>query len=198
MFFLLEYYNKNMKKIYINEKKKQIVDVIATMIDDQGLKNISIKQICYQANISIGTFYHYFESKDKIVDDMFEVLNLYFFDKENEILDEKSNKDAIIKFVHLFGAYVKEWGYYANILIMRARLAEDLSARVDHDMWDILKKIVQRTIDSGELDDKYTSEFYKESIKAIIRGSLLEWIYKKDDFDIDATIQTRVGIFLGL
>ena len=102
MFFLLEYYNKKMKKIYINEKKKQIVDVIANMIDDQGLKNISIKQICDQANISIGTFYHYFESKDKIVDDMFEVLNLYFFDKENEILDEKSNKDAIIKFVHLF------------------------------------------------------------------------------------------------
>ena len=47
----------------INEnisKKKIIVDVIVKLMDEEGMKNVTIKDICDQANISVGAFYHYF------------------------------------------------------------------------------------------------------------------------------------------
>lgn len=185
-----------MGKIYVSDKKKKIVDTIACLVDENGLKNISIKQICKEADISIGTFYHYFESKDTIVFDMFEVLNEYFFDNEETIRSQKSSKEAAIYFARSFGEFVEEWGYHANVLISTARLRKKLLIIPDHDMWNILRSILEEAIEKGEISNSYDSDFYTESIKAIIRGSLLEWIYKKDDFTVTDTITQRVECFL--
>ena len=185
-----------MGKIHVNDKKKKIVDTIACLIDEDGLKNISIKQICEEANISIGTFYHYFDSKDTIVDDMFEVLNEYFFDNEEIIRSQKTSKEAAICFVRSFGEFVEEWGYYANVLISTAKARKDIISRPDHDMWKILRSILEEAIENKEISNTYDSYFYTDSIKAVIRGILLEWIYKKDDFHLTDLIVKRVGCLL--
>lgn len=185
-----------MGKIYVSDKKKKIVDTIACLVDENGLKNISIKQICKEADISIGTFYHYFESKDTIVYDMFEVLNEYFFDNEDFIRSQKTSKESAIFFAKSFGEFAEEWGYHANVLISSARVRKKLISIPDHDMWNILKSILEEAIEKGEISDVYDADFYTHSIKAIIRGSLLEWIYKKDDFNVTDTITKRVECFL--
>ena len=185
-----------MGKIYVSDKKKKIVYTIACLVDENGLKNISIKQICEEADISIGTFYHYFESKDTIVYDMFEVLNEYFFDNEALIRSQKTSKEAAIYFAKSFGEFAEEWGYYANVLISTARVRKKLISIPDHDMWNILKSILEEAIEKGEISDIYDADFYTDSIKAIIRGSLLEWIYNKDDFDVEETIRKRAECFL--
>ena len=63
-------------------------------------------------------------------------------------------------------------------------------------MWNILKSILEEAIEKGEISDIYDADFYTDSIKAIIRGSLLEWIYNKDDFDVEETIRKRAECFL--
>ena len=127
---------------------------------------------------------------------MFEVLNEYFFDNEALIRSQKTSKEAAIYFAKSFGEFAKEWGYYANVLISTARVRKKLISIPDHDMWNILKSILEEAIEKGEISDIYDADFYTDSIKAIIRGSLLEWIYNKDDFDVEETIRKRAECFL--
>ena len=61
------------EKAYISRKdqarltKKKIFDTTMLLIKKRGYGKITIREICQQAQISIGTFYLYFSSKDEIL-----------------------------------------------------------------------------------------------------------------------------------
>ena len=62
-----------MEKSYISRKeqaqltKKKIFDTTMMLIHKKGYSKITIREICTNAQISIGTFYIYFSSKDDIL-----------------------------------------------------------------------------------------------------------------------------------
>lgn len=66
-----------MEKPYISRKEqskqtqRKIFDTFMLLIKKQGYSKITIRGICQQANISIGTFYLYFSSKDEILLDLY-------------------------------------------------------------------------------------------------------------------------------
>ncbi len=48
------------------ETKRKIHEVALNLITSFGFENISIRDICAAANVSTGTFYHHFTSKDEV------------------------------------------------------------------------------------------------------------------------------------
>ena len=48
------------------EKRKQIIEATKSIMDEIGFENVTVRGICKAANISIGTFYHYFNDKGDI------------------------------------------------------------------------------------------------------------------------------------
>lgn len=62
-----------MEKPYISRKeqaqltKKKIFDTTMRLIHKKGYSKITIREICQNAQISVGTFYLYFSSKDDIL-----------------------------------------------------------------------------------------------------------------------------------
>ena len=66
-----------MEKPYISRKEqsrqtqRKIFDTFMLLIKKQGYSKITIRSICQQANISVGTFYLYFSSKDEILLDLY-------------------------------------------------------------------------------------------------------------------------------
>lgn len=62
-----------MEKPYISRKeqarltKKRIFDTTMRLIRKKGYSKITIREICQNAQISVGTFYLYFSSKDDIL-----------------------------------------------------------------------------------------------------------------------------------
>ena len=42
------------------EKRQQIIESAKSIIEEVGFENVTVRGICDVANISIGTFYHYF------------------------------------------------------------------------------------------------------------------------------------------
>lgn len=65
-------------KFYISRKeqasltKKKIFDTTLLLIKKKGYGKITIREICQNAEISIGTFYLYFSSKDEILLEIYE------------------------------------------------------------------------------------------------------------------------------
>lgn len=49
------------------ESKKQILDATAHLISEKEASQITVRDICQAANISTGTFYHFFSSKDALM-----------------------------------------------------------------------------------------------------------------------------------
>ena len=59
---------------YAAQRKAQLENSLLNLMLQQSYKEISVTDICREANIPRRTFYHYFESKDDVLDSMIENL----------------------------------------------------------------------------------------------------------------------------
>ncbi len=66
--------NKNVQE-QKEMKKKLILDTAAQLFVNRGYHNTSVKDIVEQANISVGSFYFYFTSKDELLESLYDEMN---------------------------------------------------------------------------------------------------------------------------
>ena len=72
--------------------KKKITGVVLEMCRKRDISDITISEICEAAGVSVGTFYHYFKTKE-------EILTVSYKDFDNlleEALENRETTDDII------------------------------------------------------------------------------------------------------
>lgn len=166
-------------------KKKIIVDEIVKLMDESGMKNVTVKDICEHANISVGTFYHYFNSKDSVVDEMYQVMDEFFLDSKNSILSHPTTQEDITDFVSHFGLFAEEWGYYANLLIIKTSIEDALSGKVrQRKIYEMLKEIILIGIEEKNFSMSIDIDDFASTVFVVIRAHFLEWIKKGTDYPV--------------
>lgn len=60
------------------KKKKQILDAAAKVFCEKGYHGTTVKDIVDEAEISVGSFYFYFKSKEEIFENLFDEMSDYF------------------------------------------------------------------------------------------------------------------------
>lgn len=58
----------------MNNRKRHVADIALSLFIEQGVQQTSIQEIIEQANISKGTFYNYFASKNECIAEILELL----------------------------------------------------------------------------------------------------------------------------
>lgn len=176
-------------------KRKQIVDEIVKLMDEDGMKNISVKDICAHANIALGTFYHYFQSKNSVVDEMYKLMDEHYVFYKEEISSHETLEEDIIDFVKHFESFVDSWGYYANILIVKTAIKESDK----HDTRKLIK-VLRDIIENGKKHKSYTVDISTDQliqmIFLIIRGHLYFWAKADKDYLISGQISNHMDIYL--
>ena len=180
------------------EMKILITDAIVELLGDQGMKNVTVKQICQKAGISLGTFYSYFSSKYDVVTHMYEVMDDFLIERKTLMQSHEKGEEDILSFASFFGEFVADWGYYANLLILASSLEELTESKVRlRRIEKLILELVEDAKDKG-FDCPLESLDYAQSILALIRGCLLEWAKAGADFPIQEKIEQRMSIYLQL
>ncbi|MBM6862022.1 TetR/AcrR family transcriptional regulator, partial [Clostridium saudiense] len=96
--------NKNTRKQI--EKRIEIIEAAKKIIDEVGFANVTVRSICKAANISIGTFYHYFNDKGDIVIQLYTSVDEYLKEIEKEKLSAEDELQNIISFSEEYGKFV--------------------------------------------------------------------------------------------
>jgi len=155
----------------IRKKSKQSIIKAATKIFAKyGFHNASIVNIAEKANISKGLIYHYFDSKDDLLQSIFSQ-GFPFFDEILKI----DNKDinAIGKIEILLDNFVK-------------------SLQDNFEFWKLYQSIVSNPTVSHRLDD---FKKYYESVFSPLLFSIFSELYDNKD---SVQIQTEVLLFAAL
>lgn len=179
-------------------KKKTIIDVIVNLMDEEGLKNVTIKDICENADISIGSFYHYFSSKDSIVQEMYQLMDEYFLLNKDNICSHFSANEDIIDFVTHFGLYVEQWGYYANLLVIRTSLEEAAKGSLNQHrkIYNVLKDIINIGIEDKFFKISIDDDDLASAIFVILRGYMLEWTKRGVNYPVKDNMVRQVNYLL--
>ena len=62
-------------------KRREIIEKIVPLLEDRTFEELSVEDICRTADISVGSFYHYFEKKSDILVGLFSRIDS-FMEKE--------------------------------------------------------------------------------------------------------------------
>lgn len=183
-----------------DERVKDIIDKAEELLTKKGYDNTSIADIIKKVGIAKGTFYHYFKSKDELLDAIVDRMLQEIWDRVDVIV-AKDDLDAIGKVFGLFGVF-------RTIAKGREQLMEDIHKeenahihlKIEKKMYPEItpkfEKIIQQGIDEGVFDTKYPSE--AAQVIMVSMGTLTEvqeHVHKALARELD---MDRIKMFLDL
>ncbi len=175
------------------ERQLYIIKKASALIDEGGLKNVTIADICKEAEISVGAFYHYFDSKEDIIYKMYDCMDFYF--KEN--MPKGSSYSRAIEFTRLFIDYTIKNGYYINRLVLLNSIEQSNTLKESsREVYKILNSILEDGIKEGDIKHYFNSEELTELIFTALRGHLLIWAKRGVDYPLKEKAVSHTEILL--
>jgi TetR/AcrR family fatty acid metabolism transcriptional regulator len=173
------------------DKRRMILDAAVRVFARQGFHTCRVSDIADEAGVAYGLVYHYFGSKDEVLDTLF----LERWDVMLEAIGEVDARDAaareklyaIASFI--IDSYRHDPDLMKVIIVEVTRAANSFGARHLAKITEAYGKIsgiVEKAQRSGELRKNVTPEFAAMAFYGTIEQVLTGWIFGLLDEDGDA------------
>lgn len=177
--------------------KLTILEIATRLAKESSFEMITIQNICQEANISVGAFYHHFKSKKDIITIGYMQLDTLLVER----FDPDAFKGIQSKILHLFGEggdLLEELGVsvvteaYRNQLLTRA----DYSFSHDRPIYIETKKIVDEAVLSGEIviKDGLSQDYMTENIFRVVRGTIFDWCLNHGEYTLRCQIEKDLSL----
>lgn len=177
--------------------KKNIYETAIALIQEKGFDAVSIEDITTRANTAKGTFYLYFKSKEDLIYhtiQMYDEISLRSYEKVKQLETFEEQLIAYLGFANEEICCIRE--KILNALIGLNLLKEKkIVTAPGRAVLDVIRKIVKKGLETGELSDAYTQEFYMEMIVIFMQGLDYYWCNAEKGFDYVATTKRTAEVF---
>ncbi len=180
------------------ETKERIFKAAKTILQKNGYENLSIKNICEEAGVSNGSFYHHFKTKD-------DLLSYYIEEQPSinpELLDIPVNKEAakaaIVEVYLNYAAYCKELGvdfvagYYTP---KNQALNPDIRTERPYPIVTV-QQYLEKAIDAGAIEMKLSIAEVVTDIRMLVIGNAFEWALREGNVDFKENIKRSISHYL--
>ena len=161
------------------------------LIEKHGFDNVKIEDICKQSKVSVGAFYHYFNSKTEIITELYKQIDSYF---ETEVADKikgVNSNDCIVLFFRHFAKFISNNHFY-HVRILYGTQNEVLIDK-ERFMYVLLKEIIDNGKEKKELNDTYNTEFIEDFLLMLARGVILDWILNEGKYDLEEKMWSNIS-----
>lgn len=180
------------------ETKERIFQAAKLIIQKSGYENLSIKNICEQAGVSNGSFYHHFKTKDDLLS--------YYIENQPSVHPDlfelpdspEAIKETIIQVYINYASYCQELGvdFIAGYYNPRNQ-ALNPSIRTERPypivtVQNYLEKIEQ----SGAFTMKLSISEILTDIRMIVIGNVFEWALHRGNADFEQNIKRSLNQYL--
>ena len=154
------------KKIITRKRDNATIESIRTtvdkLVDKKKFEDITIREICSEVGITVGTFYNYFSSKNDLLLDRY-IRYMDFF--ENYYNDSLSEMDEIEALKHIIDKYI----YYAKGRVFAIYIQYFQIMINEYDRWDkvrsnSLAKIITNIVTKGQKKNVITNRINEDDI----------------------------------
>ena len=181
------------------EKRKQIIEASKSIMDEIGFENVTVRGICKAANISIGTFYHYFNDKGDIIIQLYTSVDEYLSEIEIEKLSDEDELKNIITFSEEYGRFVADSGLSVAKQIFGAAInteSDQIYRSIERDINRIIFNIIKRAKEKEQINTDFSTEEISNMILINIRGIVFDWCKFRGQYDLVEQIRNSIGIFV--
>lgn len=180
------------------ETKARIFNAAKRILKKSGYEQLSIKNICEEAGVSNGSFYHHFKTKD-------DLLSYYIEEQPSinpDLLDLPSSKEEAretIVYVYLnYVRYCRELGveFMANYYTPKNQSLNPLIRTERPYPIITVHNYLQKCIDAGIIILSDSLEHITTDIRMIVIGNVFEWCLKNGDADFEGNMRRCLENYL--
>ena len=180
------------------ETKKKIFLAAKNILKKNGYESLSIKNICEEAGVSNGSFYHHFKTKD-------DLLSYYIEEQPSinpELLDTPSCltdvKNAVIHVYLNYVKYCRELGveFMANYYTPKNQSLNPLKRTARSYPIVTVREYLQQSMDAGIIRSSLNLDEITTDIRMIVIGNVFEWCLKEGDTDFEGNMKRSLETYL--
>ena len=180
------------------ETKEKIFQAAKRILQKNGYENLSIKNICEEAGVSNGSFYHHFKTKD-------DLLSYYIEDQPSmapDLLDTPTNaeeaKFAIVSVYLNYAKYCKELGvdFIAGYYTPRNQ-ALNPTIRTERPYPIVtVQHYLETAASANVIQTKLSIEEIVTDIRMLVIGNVFEWAMTNGQADFEGNIKRSLSHYL--
>lgn len=180
------------------ETKRKIFRAAKNILQKKGYEELSIKNICEEAGVSNGSFYHHFKTKD-------DLLSYYIEEQPSinpDLLDLPSCAgEAKIAIIHVYlhyAEYCRELGveFIANYYTPKNQaLNPDIRTERPYPILTV-ENYLRKAIDAGILNPTLPLNNILTDIRMLVIGNVFEWCLHEGNTDFEGNIRRSIGHYL--
>ena len=175
------------------ETKEKIFQAAKRILQKKGYEELSIKNICEEAGVSNGSFYHHFKTKDDLLS--------YYIEDQPQIdpdLLELPDSVAGVKKGILRVQYCRELGveFMAEYYDTKNQ-ALNASIRTERPYPIVtVQTYVEKAVESGVVCLNVPVDEFTTDIRMIVIGNVFEWCIKHGQADFEGNMSRSLGKYL--
>jgi len=155
----------------------------------RGFPSVGVRDISGAANVTTGTFYYYFKSKDEIFE---EIHNINCPDIDDIIFNDSADESAREKlenyFVqHLAAQVLRDGKDYSIHRMFRARTPLPATP-----MWKMVCRLVDNARERGELSTQEETSDVTRYLLSIYHGLVYDWSISQEDIDLRGDVRKYI------
>lgn len=171
--------------------KNRIYQNGVKLIQKYGYENVTVDQIAKKAGVSVGTYYHYFQSKFDLFVEIYRHGDEYFQAKVPELLDRYAScSERVTAYFVLYAQLAVDDG----IEMVRNLYVPTNKMFLTHGraMQGMLTEILRQGQKGGELSDAEIAENITEKLFVAARGVIFDWSLHDGESDLIADMKDMI------
>ncbi len=180
------------------ETKEKIFEAAKQILQRSGYEALSIKNICEEAGVSNGSFYHHFKTKD-------DLLSYYIEDQPSmdpDLLELPKNKDdaknAIVSVYLNYANYCRSLGvdFIAGYYTPRNQ-ALNPAIRTERPYPIVtVQCYLEKAVASGSIRTKLSITEIVTDIRMLVIGNVFEWAMRNGEANLEGNIKRSISHYL--
>ena len=184
------------RSVKSNKNKDKILDAARKIIAENGFEYLTVRNVCTVADVSTGTFYHYYANKEALLS---EFLRISYQANEDKEAEEKKPLDFTDEIVDTYTEHahnLQESGlefvasYYTN-----KNSALDTfhhkTARIE-----LTDRLFTQAQQDGLVSSFEPPETMSLDVCFIVKGSVFSWCLAEGDFDLAERVRKLIVLYI--
>jgi AcrR family transcriptional regulator len=186
----------------VEEKRRQLLDAAVRVFARKGFHASRVGDIAAEAGVAHGLLYHYFESKDQVLEAVFHENWSVLLARIASV--EETDEPAVDQLRHIAAIVLRTWLHLPDVVRVVVRefgRSPELSARIGElaQPIDAIRRVIERGIARGEfrtdIDPRVAATVVYGSIDELLTGWVLGRLPAEEE-DVAAAERTLLEVSL--
>ena len=187
---------KGIRRQQAEETKRHIFHTALRLLEEREFEAIKVRDIVRAADVSVGTFYHYYGTKLDVFYETYQIADEYFDQQVRPALTQPTARERLLCFFDEYARYSSELTNLSLTKVLYNSNNRCFNRSSDRGMFPVLLEQVRLGVDGGEFPAAESPEDIAQFLMVAVRGLVYHWCTREGDYPLRPAMARYVSRLL--